>query len=105
MQPTAVGIWRHTRGDQGATPVAAASPRVGFALLVTPKSLPFVWHSLGPEPSLSCLPPMPLLLRGSVVGVALALLMQLIGPTPLRAVLADSLGSGTPHSLSHLQIR
>ena len=41
----------------------------------------------------------------SIVRVALALLMQLIGPTPLRAVLADSLGSGTPHSLSHLQIR
>ena len=70
--------------------MAVAAPEGGFVLLVSPKSLPFVWHSLGPEPLVSCITPMLCLTRGSVIGIALAVVVQLFAPTHLRAVLVGT---------------
>ena len=70
--------------------MAVAAPEGGFALLVSPKSLPFVWHSLGSEPLVTCITPMPCFTRGCAIGVALAVIVQLFAPTHLRAVLVGT---------------
>ena len=51
------------------------------------------------EPLGSCIAPMPWFTRGSVIGIALALIVQLLAPTPLRAVLA-----GTDHLVEAKEI-
>ena len=45
---------------------------------------------------------MPWFTRGSVIGIALALIVQLLAPTPLRAVLVGRLEPSGAHGLSHL---
>ena len=54
------------------------------------------------EPLGGCIAPMPWFTRGSVIGIALALIVQLLAPTPLRAVLVGRLEPSGAHSLSHL---
>jgi hypothetical protein len=91
---------------QSATTVgrANAQGRTALSHWVEAKAfLPLQALQAGAEPSGSCIASMPWFTRGSSIGIALALIVQLLDPTPLRAVITGQLEQSTAHSLSHLQ--